>query len=46
MPPEEVAAAFEKGLAEVDFIEDEEGRRAVGVNIGGNRGVVALGRRA
>lgn len=44
LPPEEVAKAFEAGLAEIDLIEDADGRRAVGVRIGEHRGVVALGR--
>lgn len=43
MPPEEVAKAFEAGLAEIDLIEDAGGRRAVGVRIGESRGVVTLG---
>ena len=44
LPPEEVAKAFEAGLAEIDLIEDMEGRRAVAVRIGENQGVVTLGR--
>lgn len=43
LPPEEVAKAFEAGLAEVDLIEDADGRRAVDVRIGERRGVVTLG---
>jgi hypothetical protein len=44
LPPEEVAKAFEAGLAEIDLIEDADGRRAVGVRIGEHQGVVALGK--
>ena len=44
LPPEEVAKAFEAGLAEIELIEDADGRRAVAVRIGENQGVVALGR--
>lgn len=43
LSPEAVAKAFEAGLAEIDLIEDADGRRAVGVRIGEHRGVVALG---
>lgn len=43
LPPDQVAKAFEAGLAEVDLIEETDGRRAVSVRIGEHRGVVTLG---
>lgn len=43
LPPEEVAKALEAGTAEIELIEDADGRRAVGVRIGEHRGVVTLG---
>ena len=45
LPPEEVAKAFEAGLAEIELIEDQDGHRAVGVRIGETQGIVALGQR-
>jgi hypothetical protein len=43
MPPEEVAKAFEAGQAEVEFLEQADGRRAVRVTIGERSGIVTLG---